>query len=275
MRLDCHTHTIYGEVNKDEYVSRLHKAGLDGGVVLSHPPSTMGEKVIPSKQRIENVMEWTKGEKYLFPFFWIDPTSDEAMDDVDLAASMGIKGFKVICSTHYPCDPRAMAVYKKIAKKNLPLLFHSGILYDGKNASGNYNKPTQFEGLLSVDGLKFAMAHVSWPWNDECLAVYGKFQNSLHHSENSSATAEMFLDTTPGTPPNYRKGLLEKLLKTGFDIENNIIWGVDSYVNDYSTEYALEIQKRDDGIFEELGVSKELRDKIYYKNTLRFLGVKE
>ena len=275
MRLDCHIHTICGEVTKDTFMLNLNQAGLDGGIVLSHGPARPGDKAIPSKQRIENVLEWTQNEKYLFPFFFIDPTSDEAMDDVDLAVSMGIKGFKVICSRHYPSDPRAIPVYKKIAKKNRPILFHSGILYDGKNASGNYNKPTEFEVLLSIDNLRFAMAHVSWPWTDECIAVYGKFNNSLYRGGNDAATAEMFLDTTPGTPTNYRKEMLEKLLLTGYDVENNIIWGVDSHVNDYGTNYALEIQKRDDEIFEQLGISKQLQEKIYYKNTFRFLGIEE
>jgi predicted TIM-barrel fold metal-dependent hydrolase len=197
------------------------------------------------------------------------------MDDVDLAVSMGIKGFKVICGSHYPSDQRAIPVYKKIAKKKLPMLFHSGILWDGKNASGNYNRPTEFEILLSIDGLRFAMAHVSWPWTDECIAVYGKYKESLSRGGKDSSTAEMFLDTTPGTPACYRKDMIEKLLLTGYDIENNIIWGVDSYVNDYDTEYALEIQKRDDAIFKQLDVSKQLQEKIYYKNLLRFVGVKE
>lgn len=275
MRLDCHIHTVYGEVNQQALLSRLKEAGLDGGIVLSHGPARYGDEEIPSKQRIENVLEWTKGHKYLFPFFFIDPTSDTAMEDVDLAVSMGIKGFKIICSTHYPSDPRAIPVYKKIGEYNKPILFHSGILYDGKNASGNYNKPTEFEVLLSIDNLRFALAYVSWPWTDECIAVYGKFNNSLQRSGKGASTAEMFVDLTPGTPFTYRRDMLEKLLLTGYDVENNIIWGVDSNVNNYSPEYARRIQEFDDKVFEELGISKEVQEKIYYRNLLRFVGAEE
>ncbi len=275
MRLDCHIHTVWGEVDQQALMSRLEQAGLDGGIVLSHRPAGFEEEEIPSEQRIENVLEWTKGQKYLFPFFFIDPISEKALDDVDIAVSMGIKGFKVICSTHYPSDPRAIPVYKKIAEKNMPILFHSGILYDGKNASGNYNRPTEFECLLSIDNLRFALAHVSWPWTDECIAVYGKFNDSLRRGGKSAATAEMFIDLTPGTPFPYRRDMLEKLLLTGYDVENNIIWGVDSRVNNYSSEYALRIQEFDDAVFEQLGISREMQEKIYYKNTLRFLGIEE
>lgn len=74
MRLDCHIHATYGDVTKDKFMSRMNRAGLDGGIVLSHSPDIMAQKPVASKQRIENVLEWTKGEKYLFPFFFIDPT---------------------------------------------------------------------------------------------------------------------------------------------------------------------------------------------------------
>ena len=273
MRIDCHVHTTYGEVTQETFLSRLNQAGVDGGIIFSQSPSRFGGSEISPKERIENVLEWTKDHKWLFPFYFIDPTGETAMDEVDLAASMGIKGFKIICSTHYPSDPRAVPVYQHIANKGLPILFHSGILYDGKNASGNYNKPTEFEVLLSIDNLRFALAHVSWPWTDECIAVYGKFNNSLKKGGDRAATAEMFIDICPGTPFIYRKDMLEKLLLTGYDIEDNVLWGVDSNANDYGTDYALRIFEFDDKAFDDLQISREVKNKIYYENVLRFLGV--
>ncbi|HZJ57089.1 MAG TPA: amidohydrolase family protein [Clostridia bacterium] len=272
MRIDCHIHTTYGDVDREAFLSRLNQAGIDGGIVLSHGPSTLGGSQISPQERIENVLEWTEGHKWLFPFYFIDPTGEKAMDEVELAASMGIMGFKIICNTHYPSDPRAVPVYQQIANKGLPILFHSGILYDGKNASGNYNKPTEFEVLLSVDNLRFALAHVSWPWTDECIAVYGKFNNSLKTGGDRAATAEMFVDITPGTPFIYRKSMLERLLLTGYDIENNVIWGVDSNVNNYGRDYALQISEFDDNVFNELQISEEIQNKIYFENVLRFIG---
>ena len=60
------------------------------------------------------MLEWTKGHKWLFPFYFIDPTGETAMDEVDLAASMGIKGFKIICSTHYPKAILVLCLYTSI-----------------------------------------------------------------------------------------------------------------------------------------------------------------
>ena len=74
-------------------------------------------------------------------------------------------------------------------------------MWDGK-PSGPYNRPVGFESLLEVQGLRFCMAHVSWPWCDELVAVYGKVLNG--YTNRRDLTVEMFVDITPGTPPIYR-----------------------------------------------------------------------
>ena len=67
--------------------------------------------------------------------------------------------------------------------------------------------------------------------------------------------------------------MLEKLLLTGYDIEDNVLWGVDSNANDYGADYALRIYEFDDKAFDDLQISREVKNKIYYENVLRFLGV--
>jgi predicted TIM-barrel fold metal-dependent hydrolase len=177
-----------------------------------------------------------------------------------------------------------MPVYNKIAQLSKPVMFHSGILYDGKNASGNYNRPCNFEGLLSVEKLRFSLAHVSWPWTDECIAVYGKFNNALSHSKESSPAGEMFIDLCPGTPRPYRKPMYDKLLFAGYKIKTNLIYGIDNSVGPYSSDYAKDILEYDESIFEEYyktggmygrKLDDEFREYLYYKNTIRFIGLPE
>lgn len=76
--------------------------------------------------------------------------------------------------------------------------------------SSQYNRPSEFEPLLEINGLKFSLAHISWPWCDELIAVYGKFLNA--YAGNPDHSVEMFIDITPGTPPIYRQEVLTKLL---------------------------------------------------------------
>jgi hypothetical protein len=177
-----------------------------------------------------------------------------------------------------------MPVYKMIAGLNKPLMFHSGILWDGRNASGNYNRPCNFEGLLSIDNLRFSLAHVSWPWTDECIAVYGKFNNyysRLKHSENNNA-GEMFVDLTPGTPKIYRKSMYDRLLFSGYDIKSNLIYGIDNLINSYSIDFAKGFLDLDESIFDEyyrdggmfgIKLDDDFKEHLYYINTMRFIGL--
>ena len=187
-----------------------------------------------------------------------------------MAVDGGAKGFKIICGHHYPGDERAMPVLRRIAAAKRPVLFHSGILWDGKPSS-RFNRPAEFEALLEVDGLKFALAHISWPWCDECVAVYGKFLNA--YSRRPDLSVEMFIDLTPGTPPIYRKEALAKLLTVGYDIENNLIFGTDCCANDYNVAWTKKWHVRDRGIYHKLHVPRPAVRNIFGGNLRRFLGL--
>ena len=284
MRLDCHIHSRIADCDRTDIASNMKAGGFDGGIIFSQSPSRGLHDAPSAEDRIDAVLKITDGHKYLFPFFFIDPTEPDALEQVELCEKKGILGFKVICSKHFPCDDRAMPVYSEIAKLNKPVMFHSGILYDGRNASGNYNRPCNFEGLLSVDGLRFSLAHVSWPWTDECIAVYGKFNNALSRSRDSSPAGEMFIDLTPGTPKPYRKPMYEKLLFSGYNIKKNLIYGIDTSTGPYNSGYAKDIMGYDDEIFDEFykmggmfgrKLDDDFREHLYYLNTIRFIGLPE
>lgn len=272
MILDGHIHIGTGEVNREDFLTRLNAAGIKGGTLISISPNMFREngKSYTAKERLDNLFAWAGSEENLYPFFWINPMEEDALDQVKLANSYGVKGFKVIHSGYYPGDPKALEVYRAIAKSEKPMLFHSGILWDGMN-SGKYNRPVEFEALLEVEGLRFALAHVSWPWFDECIAVYGKFLSAYNIRKDLSV--EMFIDVTPGTPPIYRKEVLTKLFTVGYDIENNIFFGVDSNTNDYNSKWASDWAERDRSIYQELNLSSETMEQVYYKNLQRFVGV--
>jgi len=262
----------------------MKAGGFDGGVIFSQSPSRGLADAPSAEERIDAVLKICDGYKYLFPFMFIDPTEPDALEQVELAEKKGILGFKIICSQHFPCDDRALPVYRKISSLNKPILFHSGILYDGRNASGNFNRPCNFEGLLSVDGLRFALAHVSWPWTDECIAVYGKFNNALSHSKATSPSGEMFIDLSPGTPRIYRKPVFDRLLFSGYNIKGSLLYGIDTSVGPYNSSYAKDILDYDESIFDEYYASggmfgrkldDDFRDYLYCKNLLRFIGLPE
>lgn len=272
MALDGHIHIRQTDDPNREIIKVMREANVDGGVLISPKPGHHAVAVEPttSTERIELLFEWVNADPNLFGFYWIDPLDADAIDQVHEAVSAGVHGFKVICDHFYPGDERAIPIYQEIARNHRPILFHSGILWDGKPSSP-FNRPLEFELLLDIAGLKFCLAHVSWPWCDECLAVYGKFLHA--HTVKPESCAEMFIDITPGTPAIYRREVLAKLFGVGYDIENNVIFGSDCIADDYSPSWAIEWLERDRAIYAEIGLGQEVVDKIQSGNLKRFLGV--
>lgn len=270
--IDCHVHMSALPKGLDECLRGMDKAGVEATAIYSLEPVSQGSKMPEGAlktawEKLDQVLEWGQKSDRIIPIHWIDPMEEDALKQVDAAVEGGIAGFKCICDSYYPCDERPMEVWNYIAQKGKPIIFHSGILYCARLAS-QYNRPVYFEKLMSIPNLKFSLAHVSWPWYDECIALFGHW--SYRYNYMRDITAEMFIDTTPGSPALYRKDMLEKAFRI-YDTTDNIMWGTDCS-SEYSGEYATSIYTRDTDIFNMLGVTEEQREKYYHKNFLRFLG---
>lgn len=270
-RYDDHIHIMHGKPEPARFAESLAAAGITGGVLLSECPNRFGPEIPeppPPEEAMDNALEWASGNPNLFPFYWIDPVAPGAEKLVDLAVEKGMYGFKVLPGFFMPGDTRAIPVYQRIAAAGKPILFHSGILWDGRPSS-KYTRPGNYEELLAVPGLRFALAHVSWPWHDECISVYGKILD-CHHI-HGDALPEMFIDLTPGTPPIYRKEVLTKLFKVGYDVKDHILFGTDGTTPTYGVNWSREWQERDAAIYEELGLDETAVDSIYRGALQRFL----
>ena len=266
---DAHIHARNKEQVPEELLSQMAQAGVSGGCIFSSRPVEYNAKTgIPFEDRINEALGWTKGyEDRLFPVLWIHPYEENIFEKIDIAVNKGIAAFKIICGDFYINEDQCIKVLTKIAGTGKPVFFHSGILWDG-TVSSIYNRPIYFESLLRIKGLRFSMGHCSWPWIDECIALYGEFLNSLLSGE----TAEMFFDITPGTPKIYREELLTKLYTIGYDVSNNIFFGTDSNSTGYNDKWVTDWLETDNEILDKLGVSKENKEKLYHKNLMRFLG---
>ncbi len=269
MVLDGHIHSGFAGGGKPDSPKQFHEklaaSGIDGGIVISPSPRREGGN---HKERIERALKLTRGKKNLFPFFWIEPHERDALKQVDEAIKSGMSGFKVICRSYFPSDERPMEVWAHIASRGKPILFHSGILWGGE-PNGNFNRPVNWEAMLKIKGIRFAMAHISWPWVDEHVAVYGKLQSVKRRGVKG--LCEMFIDTTPGTPPIYRRDALFKVFRVGYDVADNVFFGTDHRAEGFWVKGAEEKLSQDRGILAEIGVSEEIREKYFAKNLLRFI----
>ena len=265
---DMHIHLGYAEQTAD-MIERMTEAGVYGGCVFSTPPKEAKDICWKDfDDRLNEVLELSAPYKdRLFPILWIHPYEEDIMKKIDIAVEKGIDGFKIICNDFYVYDKKCLEILQKIADLGKPVFFHSGILWDG-NVSSEYNRPLNWEALLEIKGLRFSMGHCSWPWYDECLALYGKFLHTSLHSE----TSEMFLDLTPGTPVVYREDLFKKLFLTGYNIEGNIMFGTDCTAEDYSSDMAKKWLRIDGELMDKFEVTESDRENIYHNNLMYFLG---
>jgi predicted TIM-barrel fold metal-dependent hydrolase len=267
---DMHVHSFDKQVDSDKLLHAMESVNVYGGCVFSNwPKEANASKGTSFKERLNEVLSIARGhEDRIFPVLWIHPFEEDILKKVHIAVEAGIVAFKMICTDFYVDDERCLAVLREIAKLGKPVIFHSGILWDGEPSS-KYNRPLNWEALLNVEGLRFSMGHCAWPWVDECIALYGKFLNAL----NNGKSAEMFFDITPGTPKIYRKELLTKLYTVGYNVGDNVLFGTDGIADSYRAEWTKQWLDLDQELMDELGISLENRQKLYCDNLMRFLGL--
>jgi predicted TIM-barrel fold metal-dependent hydrolase len=247
--IDMHIHLMEAaEPDPGCLLKSMHNSGNTEGFIISPPPAS---------------------------FTRTDPDAPQnkfanRLDMLQQAQDHGIAGFKIICTQAPPEHPAVIKAAEQIAELNLPIIFHSGILWDGHNSS-QYNRSAGFEALIRIPKLRFSMAYASWPWIDECLAVYGKF-NQLKNTQ-PNVSSELFIDLTPGTPKIYREELIRKLLTIGYPLEDNILFGTDNMANNYNTTWAQDWLQTDHQLIKKYQTEKteQLWQKYTTLNARRFL----
>ncbi len=267
--IDMHIHAWGTTPNPVQLIQKMKEAGVWGGCVMSSQPLESNPKIgLSFEERVKEVFAWQKGyEDRIFPIIWIHPKEENLAEKIKDAVNRGVCGFKMICKDFDVYEEECMDLLHIIADLNVPVFFHSGILWDGTDSS-KHNRPVHWEALSKIPGLRFSLGHCSWPWIDECFAVYGQFLNAQSHGNPS----EMFFDTTPGTPLIYRKDLLYKLFVGGYDTGHNVMFGSDCFAYDYKPQWTEKWLKTDGDLMREFGVSREIFENYYYHNVMRFLG---
>jgi len=289
MLIDCHVHST-GNEKVDEVVNALEKAGVDRAVVFAPYPGRIseGRGIDPkptgymrfsylevNEQMQKNSTKFiselqAEAPERIIAFAWIEPRLKNALQSAEEAVTkFECKGVKMIPDHWYPYEPKFFLLYEKIQELEVPILFHSGILFGFKDSS-RFCRPCNYEVLINFPRLRFALAHISWPWTDECTALFGRFRANLKTSVFEDERAEemqMYIDTTPGTPKFYRREALRNILAYG--AEDYTIFGSDSIAT--NLQNAKHVAEMDTGIIRELGYSDEVIRKIQSGNIERFL----
>ncbi|HEX4095084.1 MAG TPA: amidohydrolase family protein, partial [Caulobacteraceae bacterium] len=211
----------------------------------------MNEEVVEVAQENNDV---------LIPFASIDPHKGKmgVREARRLIEEFGVRGFKFHPTTQgfYPNDRMAYPLYEVIQDAGLPALFHTGQTGAGAGAPGGMGLRLKYSNPMHLDDvaadfpeLTIIMAHPSFPWQEEALAV-------------ATHKPKCFIDLS-GWSPKYFPPILVQYANSL--LKDRMLFGTDFPVLDPDRWL------RD---FEQLPIKPEVRPLIMKENAIRMLGLR-
>ena len=185
---------------------------------------------------------------------------------------LGLRGVKMVPTHWYANDEAMVPLYEEIARLGMYVVFHTGIFMDGQQ--GSYCRPTYFEGIRRVPELKVQLAHLGWPWVDECIGVLNMEPN-IHGSD--PAQWQMRADLSFGPPDDWQLSSWQEAVDCL--PHPMLIYGSDLFWPCTPERYQEEFLYPQRGLFEVAMTNghiasegspnrKVLREKIFFKNAL-------
>jgi len=194
----------------------------------------------------------------LIPFASIDPAKGKlgAREARRLVSEFGIKGFKFhpTMQGFYPNDRSAYPLYEAIAESGVPMLFHTGQTGVGAGMPGGNGMRLKYSNPMYIDDVAtdfpdtpIVLAHPSFPWQDEALAV-------ATHKPN------VYIDLS-GWSPKYFPPVLVRYANT--ILRHKVLFGSD---------WPMITPERWLADFETLDMKPEVRPLILKENAMKLLG---
>ncbi len=216
----------------------------------------MGRRRIPNEEVAEVA---AANADVLIPFASIDPHKGKlgVREARDLIDEHGVRGFKFHPNTQafWPNDRTFYPLYEVIAEAGLIALFHSGQTGIGAGMPAGGGVRLKYSNPICVDDvaadfpeLNIILAHPSFPWQDEALAV-------ATHKPN------VYIDLS-GWSPKYFPEILVRYTNTL--LKDKMLFGSD---------YPLITPDRWLADFEKLPIREEVRPLVLKDNAARLLGL--
>jgi len=194
----------------------------------------------------------------LIPFASVDPHKGKlAVREAQELIAAGVRGFKFHPNTQafWPNDRDHYPLYEVIAQAGLIALFHSGTTGIGAGMPGGGGVRLKYSNPMAVDDvaadfpeLDVILAHPSFPWQEEALAV-------AVHKPN------VYIDLS-GWSPKYFPEILVRYVNTL--LKHKVLFGSD---------YPLITPDRWLADFERLPIKDEVRPLVLKGNAAKLLGL--
>lgn len=251
--VDCHVH-LGGEAVAADVVKALDANGVARALVISSPER------VSIRQTRDNLLRARKtfdaAPDRLSGLAWINPTLPGAAElAAEALETFGFAGIKIIPDHWYAYEPRLEPFWERMNALRASILFHTGILY-GNDDSSRFCKPINLEKLLHYPHIRFAMAHISWPWCEECLAVMGRMRAAANYD---AKTWQSYVDLTPGAPKHIRKQAVANAI--AFCGAERIMFGSDDTLPG-KLSYEKQVLESDLRLLAELKLSAAQKERI-------------
>jgi predicted TIM-barrel fold metal-dependent hydrolase len=187
MILDAHTH-LTGSENPEQILECMNACAVEKAFLFAPELDVKTRRL--TNDNLEDIRKHndycadicSTAPERLLGFCNLIPIPNIADGDLERAVELmveeahrcyhelGLRGAGEMVPTHwYPNDPRLLPLWDTLIELGMYTVFHAGIFYDGRQSS--YCRPTYYEVIHQVPGFKGHLAHVGWPWHDECIAV--------------------------------------------------------------------------------------------------------
>jgi uncharacterized protein len=222
---------------------------------------TVDDEAGMGRRRIGNraVLEAARANPdVLIPFASVDPHKGKlAVREAREMIEAGVRGFKFHPNTQafWPNAREHYALYEVIAEAGLIALFHSGTTGIGAGMPGGGGVRLKYSNPMAVDDvaadfpeLDIILAHPSFPWQDEALAI-------AVHKPN------VYIDLSGWSPKYFPENLIRY---TNTQLRHKMLFGSD---------YPLITPDRWLADFEKLAIRDEVRPLVLKENAARLLGL--
>ena len=194
----------------------------------------------------------------MIPFGSVDPHKGKlGVREARELIEAGVRGFKFHPNTQafWPNDPEHFPLYEVIAEAGLIALFHSGTTGIGAGMPGGGGVRLKYSNPMAVDDvaaefpdLDIILAHPSFPWQDEALAI-------AVHKPN------VYIDLSGWSPKYFPANLVQY---TNTLLRHKMLFGSD---------YPLISPDRWLSDFEKLPIKDEVRPLVLKENAVRLFGL--
>jgi len=197
--VDGHIH-MRADADPAAALKLMDERGIDRMIVISPNERTSLEKTRENLLIAQRFCATAPDR--LTGLAWVEPTIPGIADLAKEAlADWEFVGIKIIPDHWYAYEERIEPFWEAMNELEARILFHTGILYGYEDGS-RFNRPVYLEKLVNYPKIRFAMAHISWPWCEECLAVMGRFKAA---NDYKTEGWQSYIDITPGSQGRLAK----------------------------------------------------------------------